>query len=92
MDDTLSSILTQHHHYIVSQTNCMLTFVIIVCGGNMYVITTTCSKLTWLEEWVLYLEYVLGHSISRGSDYEKEYDLHQNSCRRVLWSKLTKLL
>ena len=67
----------------------MLSFVIIVCGGNMYVITTSCSKLTWLEELVLYLEYVFGHSISRWSDYEKEYDLHENSCRCVLWSKLT---
>ena len=40
----------------------MLSFVVVVCGGKVDVMTQTYSKLTWLEEWVLYLEYVYGHS------------------------------
>jgi len=66
----------------------MLSYIIVVCGGNIDVITTTGSKLTWLEEWMLYLEYMYGHSMNRWVDYEKEYNLNKDYCRRVFRSKL----
>ena len=49
----------------------MLSYVIIVCGGDMDLLTKTFSKLTWIEEWVLYLQYIYGHSMNRWIDYEK---------------------
>jgi len=45
-----------------SDVSSMLLCVIIVCGGSIDDITTTCSKLTWIEEWVLYYKYVYGYS------------------------------
>jgi len=66
----------------------MLSFIVIICGGDMNVLTKTCSKLTWLEEWLLYLQYVYGHSINRWIDYEKEYNLDRKHCRRVFRSHL----
>ena len=35
-----------------SSVSTMLSYVIVVCGGSMDNITSTCSKLTWLEEWI----------------------------------------
>ena len=66
----------------------LLSFVVVVCGGEMDVIIKTCSKLTWLEEWILYLQYIYGHSIKRWVDYAKEYNLKMEYCRRIFRSKL----
>ena len=72
-----------------SNISSMLSFFVVVCSGDMDLIKKMCSKLTWLEEWVLYLEYVYGHSINRWVEYEKEYNLHnKDHCRRVFRSKL----
>ena len=63
-----------------SDISSMLSFVIVVCGGSMNEITKTGSKLTWLEEWMLYLEYMYGHSMNHWIDYEKDYNLDIKCC------------
>lgn len=40
----------------------MLSFIVVVCGGNMDLIKKMWSKLMWVEEWVLIFEYVYGHA------------------------------
>ena len=34
----------------------LLSYVTVVCGNDIDTITTTCSKLTWSEKWILYFE------------------------------------
>jgi hypothetical protein len=48
----------------------------------------TSSKLTWVEEWILYFETVYGHSLIRLCDYVKSYESSDNAVRRVFRAKL----
>merc|ERR1712032_1206587 len=66
----------------------LLSYVIIICGGDMDQITVTSTKLTWLEEWIFFFEYIYGHSKNRLCDYESEYNLCRNACRMLFRSKL----
>ena len=50
----------------------LLPYVTVVCGGDIDMMITTCSKLIWLDEWILYFEYIYGHSKNRWIDYECE--------------------
>jgi len=40
----------------------MLSFAIILCEGDINLLTATTSALTWLEEWVLYFEFAYGRT------------------------------
>ena len=66
----------------------LLCYVIIICGGDMNQITSSCTKLTWLEEWVLFFEYTYGHSKNRFCNYESEYNLNRKRCRVLIRLKL----
>ena len=46
----------------------MLAFIILVCNGDHDVMTTTKTELTWLEEWLLFLEWEWGRTITRWVD------------------------
>ena len=67
---------------------CLLSYVVIICGGDINLITSSTSKMTWLEEWILYFEFIYGHSKNRWCDYESHYKLYRHNCRRVFKSKL----
>jgi hypothetical protein len=45
---------------------CIQTF---VCRGDIEKLTCTNSRLTWIEEWVLYFEFVSHKSMVRWKDY-----------------------
>ena len=66
----------------------LLSYVVIICGGDINLITSSSSKMTWLEKWILYFEFLYGHSKNRWCDYESEYKLKEENCRRVFTSKL----
>ena len=62
---------------------CLLSYVAIICGGDINLITSLSSKMTWLEEWIFYFEFIYGHSKNRWCDYASAYKLHENHCRKV---------
>jgi len=66
----------------------MLSFMSMLCGGNLTKMTRTNSILTWLEEWVLYFQFVWSRSIVRFEDYEKQYHCRQKSLRKVIRAKV----
>jgi hypothetical protein len=43
----------------------MLSFVSVVCGGDLTTMTCTSSMLTWLEEWIICCEFVWGRTLLR---------------------------
>ena len=54
----------------------------------MIIISNTCSTLTWLEEWMLYCEYVYGRTCTLLIDYSAEHKLKRHQLERILYSKL----
>ena len=67
---------------------CLLLYITTVCGGDMIAISNTCSTLTWLEEWMLYFEYIYGRTRTRLRDYSAEYKLSRSLLQCVTYSKL----
>ena len=60
----------------------------IVCGGDLTTMCGKISEMTWLEEWLLYFEYVYGRVHRRWADYEKQWNVSKKILRKVVCSKL----
>lgn len=59
------------------------------CEGDLEkLITKTESKLTWLEEWVFYFEFIYGSVHSRWQGFEEAWKCSQPPLRMVLKTKL----
>ena len=68
-----------------------LSFVAVICNGEPDKIgETVTSTLTWLEEWLLYFEFVWGRSAGRWKDLVAKYDVDARILRSVFDSKLEK--
>ena len=67
----------------------LLSYVSVIYNGNMNIITWICTKLTWLEEWIFYLEYICGHVTTWWCYFEYKYRLKQECCRKVVRTKLS---
>ncbi len=66
----------------------MLSFVSVVCGGDLTTMTRTSSMLTWLVEWIICCEFVWGRTILRYKDFSKEYHCRAHTLRNVIKTKL----
>ena len=66
----------------------MMQYVIIVCGGNIDILTKTQSKMTWLEEWLLYLTWAYGRVHRRKKDFMKMFGLREETLSKVVKSKI----
>ena len=70
----------------------MLAFIILVCNGNHDTMIFTVSSLTWLEEWVLYFEFIWGRTITRwidagkvtGRDRKKAMEIYHHKQKQIL--------
>ena len=67
----------------------MLAFALVVCRGDIEKMTRTNSRLTWLEEWVLYFEFVWHKSLVRWIDYAVGYKCRSKTIRDIVQRKLT---
>jgi hypothetical protein len=67
----------------------MLAYIIIINGGDIEKKqTTTVGKLTWLQEWMVFLEMVWGRSCGRWVDMEEAYGFHNRTVRNIFDDKL----
>jgi len=66
----------------------LLSFVAIVCCGDIAVMTKSVLFLSWLEEWLFYCEMMYGHSGMRWIDYARSYKISKKVLRRVFKHKL----
>ena len=46
----------------------LISYIIIICKADLNTVTETCSKLTWLEEWLLYFVWKYGRVHTRVQD------------------------
>lgn len=60
----------------------LLSFSTVVCDGELTTMTRTSSVLTWLEEWILYFEFIWGHSLNRYVDFETIYNCREKQYAR----------
>mmetsp|Transcript_31595 Transcript_31595/g.76330 ORF Transcript_31595/g.76330 Transcript_31595/m.76330 type:complete len:534 (-) Transcript_31595:28-1629(-) len=67
----------------------LLSYVMVVCGGSLEELFATSSKMTWLEEWLFYLELKYGRTAGRWQDIERMYKCRVKTLRRVLKRKLS---
>jgi DDE superfamily endonuclease len=70
----------------------MVSFICIVCNGNINLMSTTSSSLTWLEEWMFYFERVYGRSVTRMVDCEVKYCISTKILRKIFNNKLAIVL
>ena len=77
-----------HRRTGFSDLFCLLSYITTICGSDMTLILKTSSSLTWLEEWMMFLEYIYGRTHARWIDYQANYKLKIRSLFRVFKSKL----
>jgi hypothetical protein len=59
----------------------LLSYVAVVCGGDVGLMTLRQSRMTWLEEWVFYLEKAYGRSRIRAEDLADDYCIGLKTAR-----------
>jgi hypothetical protein len=57
----------------------LFSYILVLCGGDIEVLTSTASSMTWLEEWLLYLEITYGQAWIRWEDIKVDYGLAPKS-------------
>jgi hypothetical protein len=62
----------------------LLCYAAIIYGGNVDELTKSKTKMTWLEELVLYFEFSWGRTKIRVKDYMKEYDCSDKVLRNAI--------
>ena len=70
----------------------LLSFSIIVCGGDIETLTYKKHRLTWMEEWVLYFEYVYGRTHIRVNDYSKQWGINRDIIQKIIRNKLSMII
>jgi hypothetical protein len=67
----------------------LLSFAAIVSGGKRSILCATQStKLSFVEEWMLYSEWIYGHKRNHLKDLAKDYGVSKNTAWKVLQAKL----
>ena len=71
----------------------LLSFTLLVCNGDIDMMTKRVSELTWYEEWFLYYEYIWGRSITNRTTSMAAFGIKDPKIvRRVIMSKLRMVL
>jgi hypothetical protein len=71
----------------------LLSFTLLVCNGDIDMMTKRVSELTWYEEWFLYYEYIWGRSITNRATSMAAFGIkNPKIVRQVIMSKLRMVL
>mmetsp|Transcript_31596 Transcript_31596/g.76333 ORF Transcript_31596/g.76333 Transcript_31596/m.76333 type:complete len:492 (-) Transcript_31596:28-1503(-) len=66
----------------------LLSYAMVVCGGDLECLFATSSKLTWLEEWLFFFEFKYGRTACRWQDFAQMYKCREKTLRGILKQKL----
>ena len=70
----------------------LLSYVGLICDGDFDNMTRTVSSMTWLEEWMLCLEFLWGHCMQRLADYESTYNCRIKTIQKVIQAELLQII
>jgi hypothetical protein len=65
----------------------MMGFIVIACNGEYETMKSTCTQLTWLEEWLVYFESLWGKSSQRWVDLQCKYKASPRRLRKIFYTK-----
>mmetsp|Transcript_2837 Transcript_2837/g.5151 ORF Transcript_2837/g.5151 Transcript_2837/m.5151 type:complete len:263 (-) Transcript_2837:324-1112(-) len=65
----------------------LLTYLFIVCDGDVELLQQRNSSLTWFEEWFMHFEYKWGRTLTRLWDVEKLYGPNRHIIGKVTCAK-----
>ena len=66
----------------------LISFVAIVCNGDIDLITERNSWLTWYEEWFLYFEFLYGRTVVHFRGTAVTYKTNKNTVARIVKKKI----
>jgi hypothetical protein len=66
-----------------TDNSALLTYIFVVCNGDINTIKKRTSSLTWYEEWFLHFEYQLGRSLMHICDVKVACGLTTNIHRVI---------
>jgi len=66
----------------------LLSYIFVVCNGDIKNVSKRSSSLTWYEEWFMHFEYIWGKSLTRIIDVEKEYGIGHKQIEAILSAKV----
>jgi hypothetical protein len=70
----------------------LLSYNAVVYGGDLGEMAKTVTKMTWLEELILYHEIAVGRAKGRIQDFAAEYDCSEKPLLRAIRYRLRKVL
>ncbi len=69
----------------------MLSYICVLCKGDLQIMFKTSSNLTWFEEWLLYFQIIWGKPLGRWVDAKNEHAKSMRRCRYVFDLKLREI-
>jgi hypothetical protein len=70
----------------------MVAMILIICNGNVNIMVTPLTNMTWFEEWFFFFEKIYGKSLSRWWDSMDKYNKNEKLLRKVFDRKLNMLI
>ena len=80
------------HHTGFKSLSCMMYFILVVCKGDVEIMMTTTTQLTYFEEWLLYFTIVWGRSCTRWFFVGERFCIGETTARRIFDVKQQMLL
>ena len=75
-----------------NDVNALLTYIIIISNGNIDKMTTKVSRLTWFEEWFLFLELMNGKTLSSFKGASTVFNIKNDIVSKIFDDKLRQVL
>ena len=65
----------------------LLTYIFAVCNGDIDIIKTRQTTLTWYEEWFLHFEFIWCKSLTRIVDVERTFGINRRFIENIIDAK-----
>jgi hypothetical protein len=66
----------------------MLSYIAVICDGNIEIMTKTTTKLSWLEEWLVFYMKLWGKNTQRWVDLHVKFGVGEHTLQRIFDIKL----
>jgi len=65
----------------------LLSYIFVVCNGDVEIVNHRLSSLTWYEEWFMHFEYQWGRTLARIEDVMAVFGLKCREANAIIESK-----
>ena len=68
--------------------SCLIGFAVIVCDGDLLLLSKKISYLSWYEEWFIYFEYLYGRTVTSIYTTAILYNSNRKTIAKIISSKM----